>query len=397
MWERMKDLNARSGDLLRKSAIVLIMLGLIALISLMMPYVAPFIAALAFAAVIEPLVRLIARAFGRFKAGRTLAAAICTVLLLAAILFVTMALSARVFSEVRTMASTLPRNVASLVTEAMTWLEDRLEEMEMLDAGTRTAIRQQIVSLGTSITSTVSMFASTLARGLWNTATVTVPQMLLFITLTFMGTFYLSADKDRILAFLRSLMPDGVMHGSRLIKANLFKGLVGQLRAQLIMLIITFTELSIGFSLIRMDYVMLLAAVIAALDALPVIGTGLFLIPMSIAGFFASDFRRGVGCLLLYLIIGIVRQSLEPRLIGRNIGLHPLATMMSMYASYRAIGLTGMIIGPILLLLLKTVMTYITNPPAPPASITPEITITIPRLSMPRRKVKARRGETKAD
>ncbi|MDR1598832.1 MAG: sporulation integral membrane protein YtvI [Oscillospiraceae bacterium] len=388
MWERLSSLNNRSNDLLRKSAIVLAMLGLVAVISLLLPYVAPFIVALALAAVIEPLVKLLSRLFGRMKTRRAVAAAICTALLLALILLSALALSTRVFSELRGMALTLPRNVAGGVTSAMAWLDERLEEIDLIDDETRAAIRQLIITLGSSITSAASAFASSLARGLWNTATVTVPQALLFTTLAFMGTFYLSADKDRIIKFLCSLMPAGARQGSAMIKANLFRGLVGQLRAQLIMLLVTFTELSIGFSLIQMEYIMLLAAVIAILDALPIIGTGLFLIPMSIAGFFASDFRRGVGYLLLYVIIGIVRQTLEPRLIGRSIGLHPLATMMSMYASYRAIGLTGMIIGPILLMMIMTVLTYLTNPPSPKPNAKPEIVITIPRLTMPRRKSK---------
>jgi sporulation integral membrane protein YtvI len=388
MWRQLEDLNTRSNDLLRKAAIVVLILGLVAAISLLLPYIAPFIVALIFAAVIEPLVKLLSRLFGRMRARRALASGICTVLLLAMLLFTALAVSARLFSELRGIALTLPRNVTGAVTSTMNWLEIHLEAIDLLDESTVAAIRQQIVALGSSITSAASVLASTLARGLWNTATVTVPQALLFITLTFMGTFYLSADKERIIRFLQSLMPAGAKQGGEAIKANLLRGLVGQLRAQSIMLLVTFTELSIGFSLIRMDYIILLASIIAVLDALPIIGTGLFLIPMSIAGFFASDFRRGVGCLLLYVIIGIVRQTLEPRLIGRNIGLHPLATMMSMYASYRAIGLTGMIIGPILLLMIMTVLTYMTNPPPPEPVLTmPEIVLTIPKLHMPRRKV----------
>ncbi|MDR0397027.1 MAG: sporulation integral membrane protein YtvI [Oscillospiraceae bacterium] len=389
MWERLSALNKRFNDLPRKTAIVLTMLGLVAVVSLLLPYVAPFIVALVFAAAIEPLVKLLSKLFGGMGARRAVAAGICTVLLLAGILFAALALSSRVFSELRDIALTTPRHVTDWVTGAMDWLDDRLKDIDLITDETRAAIWQQIVTLGSSITSAASTFASSLARGLWNTATVTVPQALLFTTLTFMGTFYLSADKDRIIKFLKSLLPAGARQGGAQIKANLFRGLVGQMRAQLIMLLVTFTELSIGFSLIRMNYVLLLAAVIAILDALPIIGTGLFLIPMSLAGFFASDFRRGVGCLLLYLIIGIVRQTLEPRLIGHNIGLHPLATMMSMYASYRAIGVTGMIIGPILLMMIMTVLTYLTDPQPPiPAIAEPEIVLTIPRLASPRRRAR---------
>lgn len=363
MLERLVALNEKSNDLLRKAAVVVVMLGLIAALSLLFPYVAPFVIAACIAAAIEPAVRLLSRMFPRVSFRRTIAAAFCTILVLAILLFVTLALSSRIFSELTSVAATMPRLVSDSVSKSLTWLNGRLTGLELLDDATRSYIQESLVSFGRTLTSSATTIAYQLGRGVWNTATVTVPQILLFITLTFMGTFYFSADRERIQGFLSALAPVYVKRNGVMIKANLLKGLVSQIRAGLILLVVTFAELTIGFSLVGMDYVLLTALVISVLDALPILGTGLFLLPMSIYGLFTGNFRMGVGLILLYLIIGIVRQTIEPRIVGRNMGLHPLATMMAMYASYKAIGLGGMILGPIILLLCKVIVELTSSAP----------------------------------
>ena len=105
----------------------------------------------------------------------------------------------------------------------------------------------------------------------------------------------------------------------------------------------------------------LLALFIAVLDALPVIGAGLFLIPMMLYGIIVGDAGMAVGFGLIYLMTIVVRQLLEPRLIGRQLGLYPLATMMAMYAGLQAMGFLGMLLGPLMLLLCKVALTADVN------------------------------------
>ncbi|MDR1569925.1 MAG: sporulation integral membrane protein YtvI [Oscillospiraceae bacterium] len=364
MLEKLAALNKISNDLLRKAALIIVVLGLIATLSFLFPYIAPFAIAALIAAAIEPLVRLISSLFKRVRFRRGIASGVSTILVVAILLFAALVLSTRIISELTSVAYALPRLVSDWVAQATAWFETNLPELELLDESTKAYIRDAFISLGKTITSSTTTFASSIARGVWNTATVTVPQILLFVTLTFMSTFYFSADRERIILFLTNIVPSPLKKSGALVKANLFRGLFSQLRATLIMLLVTFVELSIGFSIIGVDYVLLLALVISVLDALPILGTGLFLLPMSIYGFVVGDYKMGVSIILLYLIIGIVRQMLEPRIIGRNMGLHPLATMMAMYASYKIMGLGGMILGPMILLLCKVIIGLSTAPSA---------------------------------
>lgn len=361
--DKLTALNEASNDLLRKVAIIIVMLGLVAALSFMLPYFAPFVVAALIATLMEPLVRLLTRLFKFVRFARTLAAALVTILVLAIVLALLLVSSSRVISEVSQVAAALPKIVTDGVANATTWFYERLPEWELLDDTIRVYLTETLTSLGKMITSSTTTLASNIAKGMWNAATVTLPTVMLFLTLTFMGAFYMSADKKRILTFISAITPNSVKRGGMTVKDNLLKGLLSQLRASIIMLFVTFIELFIGLSLIKVEYTLLFALIISIVDMLPILGTGLFLLPMSLIGFFSGNFRMGVGSLLIYLINGVVRQTIEPRIIGKGIGLHPLATMMAMYASYKIIGFSGMIAGPIILLIVKAVTELATATP----------------------------------
>lgn len=106
-----------------------------------------------------------------------------------------------------------------------------------------------------------------------------------------------------------------------------------------------------------MDYAFLLAAVIAVIDILPVLGVGTVLIPWATIAFIERNMRLGFGLLILYGVIVIVRQFAEPKIVGGTLGIHPLLTLAAMYLGFRLFGVAGMIIGPILALLARAIAT----------------------------------------
>ncbi len=117
----------------------------------------------------------------------------------------------------------------------------------------------------------------------------------------------------------------------------------------------TFLLLLAGLLILKIRYAVLLALVIALLDLLPVIGTGTLLLPLSVLFFAQGDAWRGVGLLLLYAIVLLVRQFAEPRLIGQHLGIHPLLSLLSMYAGMQWGGMAGMLLLPAALLTAKAV------------------------------------------
>ena len=124
-------------------------------------------------------------------------------------------------------------------------------------------------------------------------------------------------------------------------------------RAYLFLFLITWGELLLGFFILRVEYAFLLSFLIAFVDLLPILGTGSVLIPWSVVQFFQGDLFLGGGLLILYGVILLARQFLEPHLVGKSLGLHPILTLFFGYAGWRFFGVLGMLIGPIVPIFLR--------------------------------------------
>ncbi|MBQ7173323.1 MAG: AI-2E family transporter [Clostridia bacterium] len=126
------------------------------------------------------------------------------------------------------------------------------------------------------------------------------------------------------------------------------------LRAYLLLFLITWGELLAGFLILKVKYAFLLAFFVAFVDLLPILGTGSVLIPWGIFQFWQGNIALGAGLLILYAVITLARQFLEPHLLGKSLGLHPILTLFAGYAGWRLFGVWGMLLGPVVLILLKS-------------------------------------------
>lgn len=178
-----------------------------------------------------------------------------------------------------------------------------------------------------------------------------VPNVLIFCVVFLVSAYFIAADKDRIDHTIYALLPHRFKQMLGSTRRHVAITLLRYLRAQLILMSITFLELFIGFLVLGLDYALAAALLIAVIDALPILGTGTILIPWGLYSLIIGDYHLGVGCLALYGIILVVRQVLEPKIVGDSIGLHPLVTLMSMYVGLKLLGFAGMILGPVLVLL----------------------------------------------
>ena len=111
---------------------------------------------------------------------------------------------------------------------------------------------------------------------------------------------------------------------------------------------VTFAVLTAGFFLLQIPHPLLWAAITCVVDILPILGTGTVLIPWSIVCFLQGETMRAVGLLGIYAVVGLLRSVLEPRLLGKQLGLDPLTTLLALYAGYRFWGLLGMVFAPVL-------------------------------------------------
>lgn len=183
-------------------------------------------------------------------------------------------------------------------------------------------------------------------------AASSLPDALLTAVFVPTAAVLLTGRVKRLLVRLQRQFPSRRWREGRLWFRFLRDALLGWLRAQALLSAAVFGLLLAVLLLLRIDNALLLSALIALADALPLLGAGLFLIPWGLAALLLDDTVQGVGVLLLFVVLCIVRNALEPRLVGRQLGLSPLVSLTAFYLGWRLAGIWGMLLGPLLVLVL---------------------------------------------
>lgn len=215
-----------------------------------------------------------------------------------------------------------------------------------------------------------STFAGKLVTFTWSAVTG-LPEVLLFIIFTIMESYYIVADSDRIGTFFRKWLPQRVMGGLGKIKQVMVMGVRAQIVTAIVQMLIAMVVLMIGFTILGVDYAVMFAVLIAVLDALPVIGAGLIMLPMSGYYFVIGNYMLGVGVMALYCIVLIIKRIMEPKILGKQMRLNQLLTMIAMYAGFRVMGFIGLLIGPLILILFRVVLSDATPADLPTPTIEP--------------------------
>lgn len=179
-----------------------------------------------------------------------------------------------------------------------------------------------------------------------------LPAILLFIIAVLVSTYFFSSDYPKIRAFISKHLPKKLKMGFTQTRAHFFKTILSYIRALCILICLTFVELSIGFAIMDIKYALVLAFFISLIDALPILGTGTILIPWALVNLITGDFRGAVGLAIIYGVITIARNLIEPKIVGQQIGLHPLVTLISIYIGIKLFGFIGFFM-PIPIVLIK--------------------------------------------
>jgi len=222
-----------------------------------------------------------------------------------------------------------------------------------------------IASIQTSFATTIETiltrlgnFLNTIVDTIYNTV-VSLPQVLVYVIITFLATFFISSDTQFIVDSLEKHIPTKWLQKVSKILNDLFSALGGYVKAQCIMISITCFELFVFFTFYKIEYALILAIVIAIIDALPILGTGTVLIPWALFNLIIGNYRMAIYLIILYLFVTVVRQLIEPKVVGTQIGIYPLLTLAAMYTGVRLIGVFGLIVGPVVLIIIKSILSEI--------------------------------------
>lgn len=176
-----------------------------------------------------------------------------------------------------------------------------------------------------------------------------IPELLISSAITIVATFYISKDYDKLRKFVLGIISADFCKRFIEIK-NIFIECFLKISVGYFWLyMITFLELIFGFTLLGISNYVLFALIISFVDLLPVLGTGTVLLPWAIVKFLQNDIKLGVGLTILYVVIAIIRNFIEPKIIGRQTGINPLFTLMFIFLGLRMGGVIGMLVIPVIL------------------------------------------------
>ncbi|MBQ7776651.1 MAG: sporulation integral membrane protein YtvI [Lachnospiraceae bacterium] len=176
-----------------------------------------------------------------------------------------------------------------------------------------------------------------------------IPGFLIKLIIMIISTFFCMIDYNKIMVFLISCVPKGkedmVMNLARYFKNTILI----YLKSYSLLFLLTYSELTIGFTILGIPYAPLIGLLVAVFDILPILGVGGILLPWAAILLVMKNIPMAIGMLVLYLVITFVRNTIEPKLVGGQIGLHPLATLIFMYLGLKFLGFLGMFLFPVTL------------------------------------------------
>ncbi len=187
-----------------------------------------------------------------------------------------------------------------------------------------------------------------------------IPTIAIYTSITLVALYFMCVDKVYMIDEIEHHLPTKWVKKLGIHIREIISSVGNYLKAELILVLVSFAISLIGFYIlniigIKISYPLLIALGIAFVDALPILGSGTIMLPWAVISAADGNIELAVGLLVLWGIMSVVRQFLEPKLVSNKLGIHPIFTLIAMYTGFKFIGVWGMVLGPIILIILKNI------------------------------------------
>jgi len=313
----------------------------------LIPFLLPFLIGFFIAWMLRPVAAFISRHSGMGRRGASIISAVALYLVVGILLWLA---GVWIADWCRAAAKAMPTFFRESVAPVAAELWRRLGRLGLRFAPQGGELVQEnaeqlLAALGESLSAKGMEWLGAVAKG--------VPTFLLALVFAIISSVLICADYDKVTAFVMRQLPAHTREAVLEVRDFLASTLWKLIKAYLILMLITFVLLSAGLWLLRIERFWMPAAVTALLDLMPVIGSGLVLIPWGVYHVLGGEYATGIGLLVVWVALSAAREILEPKIVGDQIGLHPLTALVSMYVGFRAAGFAGLLILPVLCLLLQ--------------------------------------------
>lgn len=315
-------------------------------------WIMPFVLAFIVSAILYPLIRLLSNKL-RLSKHKKPVAAVITALFFCTVGVITGFIISKLVIAVSDFIVSIPEYFTETVLPN---LEVTYEKIRTVLAGWHIEIDTGSKTFFDSITSSVSGLISNIVPSL--SFIKSIPGMIVSIIIMIISTFFMAMDYEKITAFCMAQLHKKTADFISELRNYTVKILFKYIRSYALILAITFTELLTGFLIMHFitgqKNVFLLALLIAVFDILPIVGTGTVLIPWTIISLITADYAKAICLIVIYVIITVIRQFIEPKIVGEQVGLHPLATLIAMIVGTKLFGGVGLFGLPITLAIIKS-------------------------------------------
>lgn len=305
----------------------------------LMIFFMPFVIGWLISSIAAPLVNLLEK---KVKIMRKLGSVLIIVGVLAGIVLVVYLLASTLRREIETLLWDMPSMYKDLeagfkeIGEGMQGLHSRLPK------GVSEAFDTLLLKLDKQMDGIVGNISRPTVTAAGRFAK-SIPSILIATIVTFISAYFFIADRDEVLFQAKRITPEPIVRRMTMVCDNLKYAVGGYFKAQFKIMAVVFLLLVAGFMLMKLHFAFLLAILIAFLDFLPFFGTGTALLPWAVYKFLVGDYKMVAGLLVLYGVTQLVRQLIQPKLVGDSLGMNPLLTLVFLYIGYKAGGIFGMI------------------------------------------------------
>ena len=307
-------------------------------------WIMPFIIGFIIASMVQPMAKGLTKVT---HMNRKLAAILSIFASYALIGFCVWILGAKIGGSLKDLFTKMPEHYDNSILPFLHNATNMIDSLAArISPETLNQIYQMLENGADTIRSYVIRFSSGMLSGIAGTTT-RIPFYFISFIFTILASVFISVDYNNIVGFIMRQLSPKTREFLRDAKKHVGKTALGYLRAYIIIWIMTFTELTIGLSILKVENAVGVAALIALADILPVLGTGTIVIPWAIFSLCTQNYYLAIGLVILYVIILVVRNFAEPKIVGAQIGLNPLVTLVAIYLGYLLLGVLGMIILPV--------------------------------------------------
>lgn len=180
-----------------------------------------------------------------------------------------------------------------------------------------------------------------------------VPESLTAIIFIFLASLLLSSDLPRVKQLINHYIPARANFKIMDVIHYLKEAAAGFIRAQLILVAVSFHLIFFGLLIMKVEHALTISLFMIVIDLIPYIGTGLLFIPWIIYSFLTADYFLTIGLAIIYMVVILVRQLIEPKVLAVNIGIHPLVWLIAVFIGYKIFGLPGLLLAPFAIVFLK--------------------------------------------